>query len=92
MKLNTKSGYKIENGIWNIEHQEDKCGIYESPIPPREGSLIHKSRAITLLFWITMVNNSMESIPKRWKAFPMEYLPKLFLREQIGFSKSIWTT
>lgn len=50
MKLKTKSDYPIEIDLRNWEHQEEKCGIYESPIPPREGYWIHQSRAITLLF------------------------------------------
>ena len=52
MKLDTKNGYLIENGLWNWEYQEAKCGIYESPITPREGSWIPQSRAFTLLSWI----------------------------------------
>jgi len=34
-------------------------------------------------FCLTMMNNSMENLPKRWKYFPMLYLPNLFLREQM---------
>jgi hypothetical protein len=34
-------------------------------------------------FELTMVKNSMENISKRWNAFPMQCLLKLFSREQM---------
>ena len=34
-------------------------------------------------FELTMVKKYMEKVYKRWKAFPMLYFPKLFLREQM---------
>jgi len=82
MKLNTKSGYPIENGLWNSEHQEEKCGIYESPIPTRHGSWIPQSKSSTLLFWIDNGEELYGKLSKRWKDFPMLY-SKLFLREQM---------